>query len=87
MSDTGSVSSIVVDSSGLSTFLCVLSVTEPFPISPEQENLTPSLVASIETMQTFQHELRVRVVESITYLIPITESNHDKSSETQQRAM
>lgn len=101
MSDTGSLSSILVDNSGFSTFLCVLSVTEPSPISPEQVNLTPSLVASIETIQKkkkeelFQHrdspkkcEVGVRVqFISKTYLIPITGSNRDKSSETRLRAM
>lgn len=58
VSDTGSVSSIFVDSSGLSTFLCDLSATEPFPISPEQVNLTHSLSASIETMQKFSTSSR-----------------------------
>ena len=86
---TGSVRSILVDSSGLSTFWCVLSVTAPFPISPEQENLTPSFVASIATV----HKERVSTSTVYTlnlslfpYLTPTTDSNHDRSSETPPKA-
>lgn len=49
--ETGSVSSISTFSSGFSTLLWLRRVTAPFPISPEQENLTPSFEASIETVK------------------------------------
>jgi hypothetical protein len=53
--ETGSESSISTFSLGLSTLDDALSWTEPDPISPEQENLTPSFVHSIETSQINQH--------------------------------
>lgn len=37
--------------SGLSTLVCWRMVTDPLPISPWQENLTPSLLASITTVE------------------------------------
>ena len=46
---TGSDKAMSTLSSGLSTFVWLLRVTAPLPISPEQENLTPSFVASMAT--------------------------------------
>ena len=46
---TGSDNAMSTFSSGLSTFWWLRRVTAPLPISPEQENLTPSFVASIAT--------------------------------------
>ena len=46
---TGSDNAISTFNSGLSTLVWLRSVTAPLPISPEQENLTPSFVASIAT--------------------------------------
>lgn len=48
--ETGSWSSMVVPSSGFSTLVFCLKVTDPLPMSPEQENLIPSFVASMATM-------------------------------------
>lgn len=45
------MSSISTFMSGFSTLLWLRRVTAPFPISPEQENLTPSFEASIETVK------------------------------------
>ena len=47
---TGSASSISMDSSVFSTLVCCRSVTDPLPISPWDENLIPSLFASIVTV-------------------------------------
>jgi hypothetical protein len=47
--ETGSVRSISIEFSGFSTLLLCLSWTDPEPMSPWQENLTPSFVHSIET--------------------------------------
>jgi hypothetical protein len=47
--DTGSVRSIETFFSGFSMSLTCLSWTDPEPMSPWQENLTPSFVHSIET--------------------------------------
>lgn len=46
---TGSESSISTLVSGLSALVVVRRVTDPLPMSPLQENLTPSLLASIVT--------------------------------------
>lgn len=46
---TGSVSSMSTLSSGFSTLVWLRSVTAPLPMSPLQENLTPSLDASMAT--------------------------------------
>lgn len=49
--ETGSVSSMSTLFSGLSMEVWLLRVTEPLPMSPLQENLTPSLEASMPTGQ------------------------------------
>jgi hypothetical protein len=46
---TGSVSSMSTFNSGFSTLVWLRRVTAPFPMSPLQENLTPSLEASMAT--------------------------------------
>ena len=51
VSETGSLSSISIDSLGFSTLECCRSVTEPLPMSPWHENLMPSLLASMLTVQ------------------------------------
>ena len=48
--ETGSLSSISMFSAGLSTFVKLRRVTDPLPMSPLQENLMPSLDASIVTV-------------------------------------
>jgi hypothetical protein len=47
--ETGSVSSISTFNSGLSTLVWLRRVIAPFPISPEEKNLTPSFEVSIVT--------------------------------------
>ena len=55
MSATGSVSSMSTFKSGFSTFVWLRNVTAPLPMSPEQANLTPSLVASIATVDAVSY--------------------------------
>lgn len=52
VSETGSLSSISIDSLGFSTLECCRRVTEPLPMSPWHENLTPSLLASMVTVRS-----------------------------------
>jgi hypothetical protein len=54
VSATGSCRSMMVASSGFSTLAFCRKVTAPLPMSPWQENLIPSLVASIETTPFYQ---------------------------------
>ena len=53
VSATGSERAISTFKSGFSTLVWLRKVTAPLPISPEHENLTPSLVASMATIHSF----------------------------------
>lgn len=55
--DTGSERLIVTSLSGLSTLVCERKVTDPLPMSPWQEKRTPSLVASMPTVNTSVFDL------------------------------
>jgi len=50
VSETGSLISITMLSLGLSMTVWLRRVTDPLPMSPLHENLTPSLAASIVTI-------------------------------------
>ena len=72
---TGSVRSISTFWSGFSILLWFRSVTDPFPISPVQANLTPSLVASIATISDVSHPADKAMLcqdfwRLVPYLIP-----------------
>jgi len=64
---TGSVSSISMFCSGFSTLVWLRKVTAPFPISPAQENLTPSLDASIETSVDVNVDPTIREINNVVY--------------------
>ncbi len=53
--ETVSLSSILMFSAGFSTLVWLRRVTDPLPMSPLHENLTPSLLASMVTAGKYHH--------------------------------